>query len=468
MPRTTEGSNIALAQLVEGNPVATIVIDEAHRVTHWNRACTVLTGVSAAGMLGRSEHWRAFYDSARPLLADLVVDGASVDEFERYYDGKFRRSVLLDDAYEAEDFFPDFDGGRWLFFTAAAIRNAAGDIIGAIETLQDVTERRRAEAALRDSEAYLAQIVDGSSVATLVIDAAHRVTHWNRACEVMTGTLASHIIGTRMQWKAFYASERPIMADLVLDDAREDAVDRLYHGRFRHSVLLPGCYEAEDFFPHFGESGRWLFFTAAPLRNAKGEIVGAIETLQDVSERRRAEEALRESEERYRSLSQTDSLTGLYNSRYLHERLPGELERATRYSRPLALLVLDCDNFKSINDRFGHLEGDKVLQNLADAIRHCLRRSDSAYRYGGEEFVVLMPEADAVAAMGLAERLRMLFAEQATMAPSGEKICCTVSIGVSCHRPTDTESTLIRRADDASYVAKMRGKNCVVLEGSAD
>jgi diguanylate cyclase (GGDEF)-like protein len=257
------------------------------------------------------------------------------------------------------------------------------------------------------------------------------------------------------------------MADLVLDDADEGVVDRLYHGRFRRSMLIPGAYEAEDFFPHFGAKGRWLFFTAAPLRNAAGHIIGAIETLQDVSERRRAEEALRVSEERYRCLSQTDSLTGLYNSRYLHERLPGELERATRYGRPLSLLVLDCDNFKRINDQYGHLEGDKVLQNLAVVIRQCLRRSDSAFRYGGEEFIVLLPETDTSAAVALAERLRSLFEAQETVEPGGEIIRCTVSIGVSRHLPSDTESTLIRRADDASYVAKRRGKNCVVLEGSA-
>jgi diguanylate cyclase (GGDEF)-like protein len=283
----------------------------------------------------------------------------------------------------------------------------------------------------------------------------------------MTGTLAGAVIGTSDHWKAFYPSERPIMADLVLDDADEGLVDCLYHGRFRRSMLIPGAYEAEDFFPHFGAKGRWLFFTAAPLRNVAGDIIGAIETLQDVSERRRAEEALRVSEERYRCLSQTDSLTGLYNSRYLHERLPGELERATRYGRPLSLLVLDCDNFKRINDQYGHLEGDKVLQNLAAVIRQCLRRSDSAFRYGGEEFIVLLPETDTSAAVVLAERLRGLFEVQETVEPGGEIIRCTVSIGVSRHVPSDTESTLIRRADDASYVAKKRGKNCVVLEDSA-
>ncbi|WP_051453212.1 sensor domain-containing diguanylate cyclase [Dechloromonas agitata] len=463
----SEGDGIALSQLVEGNPVATIVIDARHRVTHWNRACAVLTGVPAADMIGRSEQWRAFYDSARPIMADLVVDGVLEAGIDLYYHGKFSRSLLIDDAYEAEDFFPAFgDGGRWLFFTAAALRNARGEVIGAIETLQDVTERRKAEAALREKEACLAQIVEGSSVPTMVIDAQHCVSHWNKACEALTGTSALDVIGTGNHWKSFYANKRPMMADLIVDAAGEREIDRLYHGRYRPSPLISGAYEAEDFYPNVGEGGRWLFFTAAPLRNANGEVIGAIETLQDVTERRRAEEALRESEERYRSLSQTDSLTALYNSRHLHECLPAEIERAKRYQRPLSLLVLDCDNFKAVNDNYGHLGGDRVLQNLAHAIRQCLRRSDLAFRYGGEEFVVALPETDAPAALAIAERLRALFAAVRTPAPGGEAIRCTVSIGIAVCQAGDEEGGLIRRADEACYRAKQAGKNRVILADS--
>lgn len=459
----SQASRIALSQIIEGNPVATIVIDAEHRVIHWNRACAVLTGVPAAEMIGSREQWRAFYPSPRPIMADLIVEGALDGEVDRFYHGKFRPSALIDGAYEAEDFFPAFGpDGRWLFFTAAPIRDDDGRLLGAIETLQDITERRQAEAALHDSEALLSQIVDGSSVATLVIDRRHRVSHWNRACEVLTGTLARDIVGTGEQWRPFYTSPRPVLADLILDSAAEETVDRFYHGRYRPSRLLAGAYEAEDFFPHFGDGGRWLYFTASPLRNLAGELVGAIETLQDVSERRRAEEALKQSEERYRLLSVTDPLTGLFNSRHLLERLQAECERAQRYRRPLSLLVIDADHFKQINDTWGHLDGDKVLQALARVIRAGLRRSDIAFRYGGEEFVVLMPEAALPAAAALGERLRRAFAAEQVSSSGGENIRCTISVGVAEYRSGEDGSELIRRADAATYAAKDKGRNCVV------
>ncbi|MBK8401811.1 PAS domain S-box protein [Propionivibrio sp.] len=165
-----------------------------------------------------------------------------------------------------------------------------------VVSLRDLTERKRADSLQRQMRRTLNQIIDGNPVPTLVIDAEHKVTHWNKACAEITGVPAQELIGTNEQWRPFYAEERPIMADLVANGAIESGFDTLYEGRFKRSAVASGAFEAEGFFPHFGESGRWLFFTAAPLLDDDGHIIGAIETLQDVTERRVAEEELRNAQ----------------------------------------------------------------------------------------------------------------------------------------------------------------------------
>ena len=114
-----------------------------------------------------------------------------------------------------------------------------------------------------DNRDLLAQIVRNNPIATFVLDADHRVTHWNRACEAATGTPAGQVLGPTRAWAAFYPAERPVMADLIVD-GRLGAVTDLYSGRCWPSQLLDGAWEAEDFFPHFPDGGKWLAFTATP------------------------------------------------------------------------------------------------------------------------------------------------------------------------------------------------------------
>ncbi|MDH3885136.1 MAG: PAS domain S-box protein, partial [Desulfobacterales bacterium] len=146
------------------------------------------------------------------------------------------------------------------------------------------------------------QIVRGSSIPTFVIDNRHTITHCNRAFENLTGIAARELIGTRKQWLAFYPAKRPVMADLIVDNASEEELTRYYGRNYWKSSVTEGGYEAEGFFPDLGEKGRWIFFTAAPLKDEEGRITGAIETLQDISERKWAEEALSESQRRLRTL----------------------------------------------------------------------------------------------------------------------------------------------------------------------
>jgi signal transduction histidine kinase len=281
-------SSEILQKIIDGTSIASFVINKQHIVTHWNTAVEALTGIKREEVIGKDEHWRAFYVQKRPVMADLIVDGAQADKIEAYYRGKFKRSRLIDDAYEAEDFFPALGkNGRWLHFTASPIRDDNGEIISAIETLEDITERKRAEEMLE-------KIIDGTSIASFVINKQHIVTHWNTAVEALTGIKREDVIGEDEYWRAFYSQKRPGMADLIVDGAQADKIEAYYRGKFKRSRLIDGAYEAEDFFPALGKNGRWLHFTASPIRDNKGEVISAVETLEDITERKRAEENLRQ------------------------------------------------------------------------------------------------------------------------------------------------------------------------------
>ena len=152
--------------------------------------------------------------------------------------------------------------------------------------IRDITERKQAQDALAESDARLNSIIQGSPMLQFVIDKDHRVISWNRAMEELSGVKAAEVMGKRTPWMIFYDTERPVLADLLVDQ-NVDLLDGWYPGKISKSRLVEGAYEATDFFPKLGTHGKWLFFTAAPIRNARGGIIGAVETLEDVTERKK-------------------------------------------------------------------------------------------------------------------------------------------------------------------------------------
>jgi diguanylate cyclase (GGDEF)-like protein len=157
-----------------------------------------------------------------------------------------------------------------------------------------------------------------------------------------------------------------------------------------------------------------------------------------------------------RSQAVTDDLTGLYNRRRFDDALANELVRSRTFGAPLSLLLVDLDNFKVVNDEFGHQRGDDVLRRAADLVREHLRDGDIAARLGGDEFAVIAPDTASVGALALAERLRQSFAR--LRAPA-----VTASFGVAECEAEESAEDLLRRADHALYEAKRRGRDCVAL-----
>jgi len=340
----------AMAQIIEASTVPTFVINRDHVVTHWNRACERLTGYLADEIIGTNHHWKPFRSRKRPTMADLIVEEVSEEDAFKYYGTRWRKSALIDGAYETEEYFHHLgDGGKWLYFTAAPIHGSDDSIVGAIETLWDKTEERQAqrqlerytkELALRtekllESERVMTQIIQGSTIPTFVIDRNHRVTHWNIAMEQLSGFPAEEMIGTNRQWEPFWDQERPSMADVILDQIPEEEIRKLYGTKWRKSALIQGAYEAEVFFPKLGNKGRWCYFTAAPIKAPDGTLIGAIETLWDKTEDKKAEE---DRERHNRQLAALAAIsTALGSSLKLEESLRDAVIEIFNY--------LDMDSF---------------------------------------------------------------------------------------------------------------------------
>jgi diguanylate cyclase (GGDEF)-like protein len=179
----------------------------------------------------------------------------------------------------------------------------------------------------------------------------------------------------------------------------------------------------------------------------------------NILERNRAERSLRESEERYRELSIVDDLTQLYNSRHFYVQLKSEIDRSNRYEQPLTLLLLDLDDFKAFNDTYGHVEGDQVLMRLGRLVKKCLRQTDSAYRYGGEEFTILLPVTRNSDGVVIAERIRMEFKKEHFSPAAGKDVNMTVSVGIGQYKPQEEMKTFVHRVDQLMYQGKKNGKD---------
>lgn len=197
------------------------------------------------------------------------------------------------------------------------------------------------------------------------------------------------------------------------------------------------------FFPAFIAMG-FVLYSAGQIKELESEV----------KKRKNTEDALLESEKKFREMSITDELTGLFNVRYFYNELNNEIDRSDRYSSPLSIIFVDIDDFKKYNDRYGHLEGDFVLKTIAQTIRSCMRDPDSAYRYGGDEFVGILPETQEQGAIILSERIRNTVEGFKFMPDSENGVHLTVSIGVAEHKPGEEKEAFMKRADMNMYNAK--------------
>ena len=309
---------------------------------------------------------------------------------------------------------------------------------------------------VKDSVAQLLpSALDGLGVAVFIVDTKGVIQYWNQACSTLTRYSAEDMLGTSLQWMPFYPKPRPVLADIVAQNLKEaDFLSEDHYGKqVMHSPLIPLAREGCGAFPLLG--GKFLYFTASPLFDPSGLLCGAIETIVDLSEFKSREQQLIAAEQQQRRVALTDKLTGLGNRRALDL----DAQTAESDSQTVSVALLDLDDFKQINDTRGHLMGDEVLARIGSLLSGTARQSDSCFRYGGEEFVVLMHQTSPREARQLMQRvLERLSSEIFGIHSPLGSFKMSASVGLSCKRAHESLDVALSRADQALYTAKRNGK----------
>ena len=412
----------------DASPLGVFVSDTQGSCVYTNAAYHKISGLSFDDTLGTNWSMAIHPEDRERVLAE------------------WRIAARVQGPFQTEFRFQQSDESIvWTRVNSAAIR-AENTSLGLVQTVEDITERKAIEAALREVEESLfaekerAQVtLDSIGDAVLTTDIAGNLSYMNRVAEAMTG------------WSRTDAMGRPLaeVFTIVDGETRQAAANPalLAVKENRRVGLATNCVLIRrDGFESAIED------STAPIHNREGEVAGAVIVFHDVNESRAL--ALKMSH-----LAQHDFLTGLPNRVLLTERLSRAIGLAHRHGKQVALLFLDLDYFKNINDSLGHATGDELLQSVAERLKVNVRATDTVCRQGGDEFVVLLTEIERpLDASLIAEKLQISFASPHLVA--GQELHVTLSIGISIYPDDGLDlDTVLQNADTAMYHAKARGRN---------
>lgn len=327
---------------------------------------------------------------------------------------------------------------------AALLAELADDLAYGIAALHSRVERDRAEAAQRVSEEQYRRIVETAQEGIWQVDADHRTTFVNQTMANLLGYDVDAMLGAPVY--AFYA--------ITDDEGQSMAMTHAERRRRGIAEQYDIAYRRKD------GSVLWARVSANPLRDAQGRYAGAFAMVTNITDRKRAEDDLR-----HQALH--DSLTNLPNRTLLNDRVDQAILLAQRERQSLALLLLDVDGFKEINDTFGHHHGDLLLQQIALRLREALRATDTVARLGGDEFAILLPGASAADAALAAAKVRL--ALDAPFVVETQPLHTRASVGVALYPLHGVDApSLLRGAEVAMYVAKRGGKSYAMYEPEQD
>lgn len=296
-------------------------------------------------------------------------------------------------------------------------------------------------------EKFCKKILDNLYDGVYFVDLHRTITYWNKSAESITGYKGPDIIGSHcwdnilmhvdLEGRSLCLGPCPLVRSMKEDAMLEQEVYLRHKDGHRVPVLV----------------------RASPIKNGKGRIIGAVEIFSDNSPRI----DLGHKVEELQKLTMLDQLTGLGNRRYAELTMDNKLDEMRRYDWNFGVLFMDIDNFKKINDTYGHETGDKVLQMVARTLYNGVRSSDTVSRWGGEEFIALISHIDTHTLCTLADKLRKLI-EQSSFFAGRELVNVTVSIGGTISKKSDAAKKLIDKADQLMYKSKLSGRNCVVID----
>jgi len=289
-------------------------------------------------------------------------------------------------------------------------------------------------------------VVDSLPDGVYITDRERRITYWNHAAEELSGYSAQEVLGKR-------CSENFLMH---IDDS----------GCLLCQGDCPLSHTLEDGLPHRADvylhhkSGHRVpvEVRVRPIWGGNGEVVGAVEVFSDNSRQR----AVRERAKDLAKFAFLDPASQVGNRSYLEQQLSQHLDQFVTYGTPFGIMLADLDEFKNVNDTYGHAAGDVVLVTIAKTISNCLRASDVVGRWGGDEFLAVLPGITRQFLASVSEKLRTLVS-QSTVPVSGSGVRVTISVGAAMVAPGDSPESLMKRADQQLYASKQSGRNRVSL-----
>jgi diguanylate cyclase (GGDEF)-like protein/PAS domain S-box-containing protein len=296
-------------------------------------------------------------------------------------------------------------------------------------------------------EYFYKNLLDNIYDGVYFVDINRQIVYWNRSAENLTGYRSPEMVG-RYCW------------DNILMHVNNEGIS-LCKGfcPLVRAMAEQRMLEQEVFLRHKDGHRVPVLVRASPVRDSNGQVIGAVEIFSDNSPKI----TLIQRIEEIQKMALLDPLTQLGNRAYADNHLHARLDEMYRYNGSFGVLFIDVDNFKEVNDSYGHEVGDKVLKMVARTLRNSVRASDIVARWGGEEFVAILLAVTKDQLYALANKIRILI-EQSSFFAAQSHINVTVSIGAALAQPSDTAETLMERADQLMYQSKISGRNAVTVE----